>query len=78
VIALGAFGSGLAFASHFFVIEKVGPLIASTVTYWMPLVAVVAGVFLLKEELHWYEPVGGLVVLLGILIVQGRISVSKR
>lgn len=78
VIALGSFGSGLAFASHFYVIEKVGPLIASTVTYWMPLVAVVAGAFLLKEELHWYEPTGGLVVLLGILIVQNRISISKR
>ncbi len=78
VIALGAFGSGLAFATHFYVVEKKGPLIASTVTYWMPLVAVVAGVLLLKEELHWYEPIGGFVVLLGILIMQGRISFSKK
>lgn len=78
VIALGAFGSGMAFATHFYVVEKKGPLIASTVTYWMPLVAVVAGAFLLQEELHWYEPVGGLVVLLGILIVQNRISISKQ
>jgi len=78
VIALGAFGSGLAFATHFYVVEKKGPLIASTVTYWMPLVAVVAGAFLLQEELHWYEPVGGLIVLLGILIVQDRISLSKK
>ncbi len=78
VIALGAFGSGLAFASHFYVVEKKGPLIASTVTYWMPLVAVVAGVFLLQEKLHWHEPVGGLIVLLGILIIQDRILVSKR
>ncbi len=78
VLALGAFGSGLAFATHFYVIEKKGPLIASTVTYWMPLVAVVAGSYLLKEELHWYEPVGGVVVLVGILIIQGRISLSKK
>jgi len=78
VIALGAFGSGLAFASHFYVVEKKGPLIASTVTYWMPLVAVVAGVFLLQEKLHWYEPIGGLIVLLGILIIQDRILISKK
>lgn len=78
VIALGAFGSGLAFATHFYVVEQVGPLVASTVTYWMPLVAVVAGTFLLKEKLHWHEPVGGLVILLGILIMQGRISLAKK
>lgn len=78
VIALGAFGSGLAFATHFYVVEKVGPLVASTVTYWMPLVAVIAGTFLLKEDLHWYEPVGGVIVLIGILIMQGRIAFSKK
>jgi drug/metabolite transporter (DMT)-like permease len=78
VLALGAFGSGLAFASHFFVVEKKGPLIASTVTYWMPLVAVLAGAFLLQETLYWYEPVGALIVLLGIFIVQDRILISKR
>ena len=32
------------------------------------------GVILLKEKLHWYEPVGALIVLVGIAIVQELIK----
>jgi drug/metabolite transporter (DMT)-like permease len=31
-------------------------------------------VILLKEKLHWYEPVGALIVLVGIAIVQELIK----
>jgi drug/metabolite transporter (DMT)-like permease len=34
---------------------------------------VILGVLLLGEELHWYEPVGGLIVILGAAISQGSI-----
>jgi hypothetical protein len=31
------------------------------------------GVVLLNEELHWYEPVGGAIIILGAAISQGSI-----
>jgi drug/metabolite transporter (DMT)-like permease len=33
----------------------------------------VLGVVLLNEQLHWYEPVGGIIVILGAAISQGSI-----
>jgi drug/metabolite transporter (DMT)-like permease len=36
-------------------------------------VAVVAGVLFLHEPLTWFEPVGGLIVLVGAAIGQGRL-----
>lgn len=72
VIALGVFGSGFAFMWNFRVIAAAGSSIASTVTYLTPVVAVIVGVIFLHESLAWFEPVGGLIVLLGAAIGQGR------
>jgi drug/metabolite transporter (DMT)-like permease len=43
------------------------------VTYITPIIAVMLGVVLLNEELHWYEPVGGAIIILGAAISQGSI-----
>jgi drug/metabolite transporter (DMT)-like permease len=73
VLALGVFGSGFAFMWNFRIQAAAGSSIASTVTYLTPVVAVVVGVIFLHESLTWFEPMGGLVVLLGAAIGQGRI-----
>ncbi|HUY42703.1 MAG TPA: DMT family transporter [Acidimicrobiales bacterium] len=72
ILGLGVFGSGLAFMWNFRVIAEAGSQVASTVTYLTPVVAVVVGVGLLHETLAWYEPVGGLIVLAGAALGQGR------
>jgi drug/metabolite transporter (DMT)-like permease len=43
------------------------------VGYLVPVFATVAGVSLLGEPLSWNEPVGGLLVLLGVAASQGRL-----
>jgi drug/metabolite transporter (DMT)-like permease len=53
---------------------QAGATVASTVTYWTPLVAVLAGIAFLHEQITWYEPVGALVVLLGVAVSQGRFT----
>lgn len=74
VLALGIFGSGFAFMWNFRVQVAAGSSIASTVTYLTPVVAVIVGVLFLHEPLTWFEPVGGLIVLSGAAIGQGRIG----
>jgi drug/metabolite transporter (DMT)-like permease len=49
--------------------------VASSVTYVTPLFAVLAGSVFLAEPLAWYQPVGGLIVLLGVAITQGRVRI---
>ena len=46
---------------------------ASTVTYVIPLFSTLAGVLILSEPLTWNEPVGAMVVILGVAVAQGRL-----
>jgi drug/metabolite transporter (DMT)-like permease len=73
MITLGALGSGVAYLLYYKMLDVVGSAIASSVTYITPIIAVILGVSLLGEQLHWYEPVGGLIVILGAAISQGSI-----
>jgi drug/metabolite transporter (DMT)-like permease len=77
MLALGILGSGFAYIWNFKVMEAAGSAIASTVTYVTPVVAVIVGIIFLGEGVTWYEPVGGLIVLLGAAIGQQRIKLFK-
>ncbi len=76
-VGLGVFGSGFAYMWNLRIIANAGSSIASTVTYLTPVVAVVVGLIFLHERLAWYEPVGGLIVILGAAIGQGRIRIGR-
>jgi drug/metabolite transporter (DMT)-like permease len=78
VVALGVFGSGLAFALNFHVVRVAGVTTASMVTYLPPVIGAAAGVVVLGEHLTWNQPVGGLVVLAGVAIAQGRWARPRR
>ncbi|WP_430647241.1 DMT family transporter [Agromyces sp. GXS1127] len=70
---LGILGTGLAYVWNIGVIRDWGPTNASTVTYVTPVVGVALGVLVLGEPMSWNEPLGALVVMLGILLAQGRV-----
>jgi drug/metabolite transporter (DMT)-like permease len=74
VIALGAIGTGAAYLLNYSIIRAAGATAASTVGYLVPVFATIAGVTLLGEPLSWNEPVGGLLVLLGVAASQGRLG----
>jgi drug/metabolite transporter (DMT)-like permease len=73
ILGLGVFGSGFAYIWNFRIIAAAGSSIASSVTFLTPVVAVVVGVIFLSEPLTWFEPVGGLIVLFGAALGQGRL-----
>lgn len=70
MVALGALGTGAAYVWNTRVVDAWGAQRASTVTYLTPLVGVVLGMLVLDERLHWYEPVGGALVVLGVVVAQ--------
>lgn len=78
MLALGVFGSGFAYIWNFTIMRAAGSAIASSVTYVTPVVAVAVGLIFLQEKLHWYEPLGALIVLLGAAIAQGRIQLERK
>jgi drug/metabolite transporter (DMT)-like permease len=71
VLTLGALGTGLAFVINMRNIRVAGASTASTVTYLIPIFAVLIGAVALDERLNWHQPVGALIVLLGVAVSQG-------
>ena len=78
MLALGIFGSGIAYIWNFEIIRAAGSAIASSVTFVTPVVAVIAGIIFLGERITWYEPVGALIVLFGAAVAQERIKFFSR
>lgn len=77
LLALGALGSGVAFAINYAIVRAKGPGTASLVTYVVPVFSTVLGVSVLGETLHWNQPVGTVVLLAGVAISQGRLLRSR-
>lgn len=72
LLALGVLGSGFAYRLFHGVVASAGSATASLVTYTNPVLAAVWGVLLLSEELHWYEPVGAVIIIFGVWFAQRR------
>jgi drug/metabolite transporter (DMT)-like permease len=68
VFALGAFGTGIAYVLSYGLIRLAGATVASTVTYFIPIVSIVIGVVGLGEHLAWNAPLGAAVIVAGALI----------
>lgn len=78
MLALGIFGTGIAYIWNTQILHVWGAARTSTVTYLTPVVGVTFGALFLGETLHWNEPLGGAVVILGILASQGRLRIGLR
>lgn len=77
LLLLGAISTGVAYIWNIGVLRAWGPTNVSTVTYLVPVVAVALGFFILGETLSWHEPVGAVLVLIGILFTQERITIRS-
>lgn len=78
MLALGVLGTGVAYVWNTVVIKAWGATPASTVTYLTPVVGVTLGAVVLGESFGWNEGLGAVVVVLGILIAQGRLRLPER
>jgi drug/metabolite transporter (DMT)-like permease len=73
LVLLGTLGTGYAYLLNYRTLQESGATVASLVTYLVPLVAVAAGVVVLGEPFSLRLVVGGLIVVLGVALVQGRL-----
>ncbi|MDT7596194.1 MAG: hypothetical protein QOJ06_1740 [Pseudonocardiales bacterium] len=71
VAVLGLLGTGVAYVLNYRLITDDGPAVASTVTYLIPVVAVLFGIAVLGESLSLRVLVGMAVVLAGVGLVRG-------
>jgi drug/metabolite transporter (DMT)-like permease len=65
IFALGAFGTGIAYVLSYGLIRLAGATVASTVTYFIPVVSIAIGVLGLGERLAWNAPIGAAIIIVG-------------
>ena len=78
ILILGVVSTGIAYAINYASIAAIGPTKASMVTYVVPVVAVIVGIVGLGEPFQIRVIVGGLVIALGIALVQDRLRSMRR
>lgn len=66
IAILGVIGTGLSNILFFKLIQISSPVFASSVTYLIPVVAIMLGYFIMDETLTFVQGIGALVVLLGV------------
>lgn len=69
VAILGLVGTATAMILYYKLIQQTSAIFASSVTYLMPVVAVIWGI-LDGEKLTWIHALGGLLILLGVYLIQ--------
>jgi drug/metabolite transporter (DMT)-like permease len=72
VAVLGIIGTGFAYVLNYQIITSEGATVASTVTYLLPVVAIVLGVLVLSESITALMLVGIALVLAGVALTRNR------
>ncbi|WP_336135955.1 DMT family transporter [Natronomonas amylolytica] len=70
IVYLGVFSTALAFVIYYTILEEQGAFETSLVAYLVPIVATVAGVFLLGETIGLLSVAGFLVVFVGFALLK--------
>ncbi|MER7503464.1 DMT family transporter [Nonomuraea pusilla] len=78
MLALGGLGTGLAYLLLYWVQARAGVTTTSTVTYLLPVFAVLSGVAVLGETITWNQPVGALIILAAIALTQGAVRLGGK
>lgn len=74
LLALGVLCTGVAYVLYFRLIDRAGPARALTVTFLIPVFAVVYGVLLLNESVTLWMLLCGAVILMGTALASGLVK----
>lgn len=78
IIVMGAASTGFAYILYFRLIVNVGPAKAITVTYLIPVFAIVWGALFINEKLTANMVIGGAIILTGTALATGMLSFSRK
>jgi drug/metabolite transporter (DMT)-like permease len=70
VLGLGVLGTGVAYILYYFIVDQLGAITASSVTYIPPLVALAIGWLLVDEAIDALDGAALLLILTGVLVLR--------
>lgn len=72
IVGLGLLGTGLAYIIYYYIVEKLGAVSASSVTYIPPVVALMIGALLAGEPIGIRDYGATLLILAGVVLLKKR------
>lgn len=79
MLGLGLCGTGLAYIAYYLIVDRLGAVMASGVTYIPPVVALAVGALMIGEPVHATDLVAMVAILVGVAVLQsGRRSGTHR
>jgi drug/metabolite transporter (DMT)-like permease len=77
VLVLGVLSTGAAYVLNYRLIQDEGATAASMANYLTPIVAIALGALILGELVTWNVFAGGALILLGVMVAEGRLSSGR-
>lgn len=72
ILGLGLLGTGLAYIIYYYLVDTLGAVTASSVTFIPPVVALLIGVLLVGEPIHLLDYLATLCIFLGVILLKYR------
>ncbi|WP_228198004.1 DMT family transporter [Poseidonibacter antarcticus] len=72
VVGLGILGTGLAYILYYYMIEKLGVLKASSITYIPPVVALIIGFFIVGEDIKMIDFIATIFIFFGVFLINKK------
>lgn len=70
VLGLGVIGTGIAYVLYYVIVSNLGAVMASSVTYIPPVVALFIGFFIAREAISSADWLGMAIILLGVYVLR--------
>ena len=77
VIGLGLLGTGLAYIIYYYIVENLGAIKASSVTYIPPLVALFIGALIVKEDINVIDYIATLFIFAGVFLINKKSTTTE-
>jgi len=78
VIGLGLIGTGIAYVLYYYIIEKLGAVKASALTYVPPVVALFLGAVLLGEDIAVIDILATILIFAGVVFINKKHTVKNK
>lgn len=72
VVGLGILGTGLAYILYYYMIETIGVLKASSITYIPPVVALFIGFFIVGEDIKFIDFIATALIFFGVFLINKK------
>ena len=72
LVGLGILGTGLAYILYYYMIEKLGVLKASSITYIPPVVALIIGFFIVGEDIQIIDFIATIFIFFGVFLINKK------